>query len=381
MQFPAVKREAVKAAFRRHFFLGGALVLLALMAVAGSVKVALSAVMPGSEAASGGRTAFVSAAVATPRAFKDQIDALGSAKGRQSVSITSNQTELITRVRMRDGATVHAGDILVDLKAQEQQADVSQSQAALDVARSNYDRYNHLAQAGFLAPSAMDQYRSAYREAQANLAAARSRQSDRVVRAPFSGRIGLTDIAPGALINPGAVIATLDDVSVMRVDFDVPDRYLPALRVGAPIMARPDPYPDRTVSGRILLIDSRIDPTTHAIRARAEFPNPDGLLVPGMLMHVAIQTGERQALALPEAAVQADGDQSYVYVLTRRGDATIAVQTPVEVGLNDSGFVEITSGLSAGARVVGDGLDRISPNAPVRLAGAGAHRPSGAQHS
>src|SRR5262249_36645068 len=149
----------------------------------------------------------------------------------------------------------------------------------------------------------------------ANLQAAESRESDRVIRAPFAGRLGLTDIAPGALINPGATIVTLDDVSVMRVDFDVPDRFLPAIRVGSQIQARPDPYPDRLTTGHIALIDSRIDPNTHAIRARAEFPNPDGLLVPGMLMHVAIENGQRQAVAVPESAVQAQGDQSYVYAI------------------------------------------------------------------
>src|SRR6185312_8917383 len=97
----------------------------------------------------------------------------------------------------------------------------------------------------------------------------------------------------------------------------------------------------RVVSGRVADIDTRIDPTTHAIRARAEFANPDSSLVPGMLMHVLIENGTRQAVALPEAAVQSQSDQSFVYVIAHQGNRIIARQTPVTVGENENGFVEI----------------------------------------
>ncbi|HVY84548.1 MAG TPA: efflux RND transporter periplasmic adaptor subunit [Caulobacterales bacterium] len=353
--------------------MAGAIGLVALMVVAGGAKLAFSAVTGGANAAqgrgAGGRMTQVSAVAAEMRPFTDTIEALGVAKGRQSVDLTANTTELITRVRFHDGDMVRQGAVLVDLKAREEAADVSEARAAVDVARSTYDRYERLAQAGFLSPAAMDQYRANLQQAEASLAAAQSREQDRVIRAPFAGRLGLTDVAPGALVNPGAVIVTLDDVSVMRVDFDVPDRFLPVLHVGAPIKARPDPYPDRIAEGRIADVDSRIDPNTHAIRARAEFPNPDNLLIPGMLMHVAIENGERQSVAVPEAAVQAAGDQSFVYVIAHDGQRTIARQTPVQIGVNENGFVEIRSGLAEGARVVADGLDRVEPNAPIRVAG------------
>jgi membrane fusion protein (multidrug efflux system) len=321
--------------------------------------------------------------------FADRIDALGTAKGIQSVNLSANQTELVTSVHFADGAHVNRGDVLVQLKSTEEQADVSQQRAALAVAESNYNRYNTLAQSGFLAPAAMDQYRSALDQARANLAAAQSRQADRVIRAPFAGRLGLTDIAPGALISPGATIVTLDDVSTVRVDFSVPDRYLPVLHVGSAIQSRPDPYPTRVVAGHISDIDTRIDPNTHAIRARAEFANTDASLVPGMLMHVLIENGTRQAVALPEAAVQSQADQSFVYVIVHQGERTIARQTPVTVGDNEGGFIEIRDGLQPGVQVVADGLDRVEPDSPIRITGAhggahgaaGAHRGQGGAHA
>lgn len=366
--------DDVKVHTRRHFFLAGAIVLVALMLIAGVMRVAFPA-STASGGQRGGRVTQVTAVVATMRPFSDNIEALGSAKGIQSVNLSANNTEQVTSVHFNDGAFVHRGDILVQLKSTEEAANVTQARAAVDVAQSNYNRYNTLAQAGFLAPAAMDQYRSALEQARATLAAAQSRQADRVIRAPFAGRLGLTDIAPGALISPGATIVTLDDVSTVRVDFDVPDRYLPMLHLNGPIHARPDPYPARVVSGRISEIDTRIDPNTHAIRARAEFANADSSLVPGMLMHVLIENGQRQAVALPESAVQSQSDQSFVYVIAHQGERTIARQTPVTVGANENGFVEIREGLPVGAQVVLDGLDRIEPDAPVRIGPArtGAH--------
>lgn len=371
---PPKATDDVKAHTRRHFFFAGAVVLVALMLIAGAMRLAFPSNTSGGAQRGAGRQTQVTAVTASPRSFVDRIEALGAAKGIQSVNLSANNTEMVTSVRFRDGAFVHRGDVLVQLKSTEEAANVSQARAAVDVAQSNYNRYNTLAQAGFLAPAAMDQYRSALEQARANLAAAQSRQADRVIRAPFAGRLGLTDIAPGALISPGATIVTLDDVSTVRVDFDVPDRYLPALRVGAPIQARPDPYPNRVVSGRIADIDTRIDPNTHAIRARAEFANSDGALAPGMLMHVSIENGQRQAVALPESAVQSQADQSFVYVIARQGQRTIARQTPVTVGAHENGFVEIREGVLAGTQVVADGLDRVEPDAPVRLVAAHAGR-------
>lgn len=389
-QFLPENVQKWKVVARRHFFLTGAVALVAIMLVFGAFRLLLPSGTATPAQGAGPRATQVTPVVATPRPFVDRIEALGVAKGQQSVNLSANNTELVTAVHFQDGAMVRAGQVLVELKSTEERADVTNARAAVDVAQSNYNRYNTLAQAGFLAPAALDQYRAALRQAQASLAAANSRQQDRVIRAPFSGRLGMTDLAPGALISPGATIVTLDDTNTMRVDFDVPDRFLPALRVGSQIVARPDPYPNQTIQGRISLVDSRIDPTTHAIRARAEFTNPNGTLVPGMLIHIAIENGQRNAVAVPESAVQTEGDQTFVYVITPQGQKLIARQTEVDVGVSDGGFIEIKSGVTAGTRVVADGLSRVEPNATIRLAGAhqgqGGGQPAGqrngqAQHS
>lgn len=372
---------------RRHFFLIGAVAALALMLVLGGFRLIFPAASqdsggpPGAAAAQGpagkaggrpgggGMAAPVTPATATTRTFADRIEVLGVAKGRQSVTITSNATELVTRVRFRDGQYVAKGAILADLQASEEDASIITARAAATQADRQYRRWKTLADKGIVSPAAMEQYQAASEQAQANLLAAQSRRNDRVIRAPFSGVVGLSNIAPGTLINPGAVVATLDDLSVIRVDFDVPDRYLPVLRQGQGIVARPDALPGRSFAGRIAMLDTRVDERTRSIKARAEFANPAGELKPGMLIRVGIDQGQRQGVAAPEAAVQFVGDAANVFVIVHDGDRATAEQRPVTLGASDAGFVEIRSGLRVGESVVADGVSRLQPGQAVRLAG------------
>jgi membrane fusion protein (multidrug efflux system) len=362
---------------RRHFFLIVAVALLGLLVVGGALKFATAQPKgqggPGGGAA--GRAAAVSQVAVTNRPFIDRIEVLGVAKGRQSVTITSNTTELVTAVRFRDGQRVGQGQVLVELKAGEEDAGLIEAQARLSQAEREYARWKSLADQGIAPRATAEQYLSALETARAGVKAANARKLDRVIRAPFSGVVGLTDVAPGSLISPGAPIVSLDDVAVVRVDFEVPDRYLPVLREGAPIVARPDAYADDAFQGRIALLDSRIDTTTRAITARAEFPNPSGRIKPGMLMRVTISHGGRDALAVPEAAVQFEGDQAYVFVIAARGEGQAARKQAIDTGVTQDGFVEVRGGLKAGDRVVADGLNRIQDGQPLRVGGG---RPGGA---
>ncbi|MDP1737851.1 MAG: efflux RND transporter periplasmic adaptor subunit [Caulobacter sp.] len=363
---------------RRHFFLIVAAGFLVLMLIGGALKLATGEPKgKGGPGGPGGRAAAVSAATVALRPFIDRIEALGVAKGRESVTITSNTSELVTAVRFRDGQQVSKGQVLVELKSGEEDAGLIEAQARLAQAERDYNRWKSLADQGIAPKATAEQFRSALETARAGVEAARARKLDRVIRAPFAGVVGLTDVAPGALISPGAPIVTLDDLSLVRIDFDVPDRYLPVLFEGSLISARPDAWPNETYQGRIARLDSRIDAATRAITARAEFPNPGGRIKPGMLMRISVSHGAREGLAVPEAAVQFEGDQAFVFVITPRGDGFSARKQAVQTGVTEGGFVEITVGLRAGDRVVADGLNRIQNGQPVKVQGAGK-RPSAA---
>jgi membrane fusion protein (multidrug efflux system) len=369
---------------RRHFFLTGAIIVLVLMAAAGGWKLtfgkkegpggpghAMAAQKGGGGGPGGGHHGMggptpVSVAVVQPKVFVDSIDVIGVAKGRQSVTLTAATTQLVDRVRFSDGQSVSRGAVLVELKDTEQNAGLAQAQARLVQAERDYQRWKTLGQQGYAAKTAVDEKEATYLSAKADVEAARARQADRTIRAPFSGVVGLSDIAPGALINPGAPIVTLDDISSVRVDFNVPERYLPSLHEGQTIYAKVDAYPDEKIQGRIAKLDTRIDERTRAITARAEFPNPGHRLKPGMMLRISVARGQRQSLAIPETALSVQGDSAFVFVLDNQGGHTVAEQQPVRTGDRQDGMVEILDGLTAGQRLVADGLNKIQPGQPVR---------------
>lgn len=379
---------------RRHFFLIAAVLVLAVMVVVGGLKVlskaggdAGGAGGPGAMAQGkggpgggaggpGGRRGgggfggptMVSVAVVQPRVFEDTIEVLGVAKGRQSVTLTAAATQLVDRVRFADGQRVPRGAVLVELRDTEQNAGVAQAEARLVEAKRAYDRYKTLGDQGWTSKALVDQREAAWRSAQADVAAAKARQNDRIIRAPFAGVIGLSDVAPGALVNPGAPIVTLDDISVVRVDFQVPERYLAQLREGQTVLATADAFPGETITGRIAKLDTRVDERTRAITARAEFANGSGKLKPGMLMRVGVSRGQRNSASVPESAVSVQADNSFVYVLMEREGRTMAMQRPIVTGVRQQGFVEIVDGVRAGERLVADGLNKIQPGQPVRVA-------------
>jgi len=389
---------------RRHFFLVAALVVLAVMVVAGGFKVLTktsagagaggqAAMAQGAGGGGGpmgkggnrrgggfGGPTLVSMTTVQPRVFEETIEVLGVAKGRQSVTLTAATTQLVDRVLFKDGQRVARGAVLVELKSTEQDAGLAQSQARLLEAKRAYDRYKTLGEQGWTSKAQVEQYEAAWRSAQADVAAARARQGDRTIRAPFAGVVGLSDVAPGALVNPGAPIVTLDDISVVRVDFQVPERYLGQLREGQTLLATADAYPGETIAGRIAQLDTRVDERTRAITARAEFPNGAGKLKPGMLVRVGVSRGQRTNPSAPESAISVQGDGAFVFILHTRPagqgqggqGATMVEQRPIVTGLRQQGFVEITDGVKLGERIVADGLNKIQPGQPVRVGGPGA---------
>ncbi|AVQ04458.1 efflux RND transporter periplasmic adaptor subunit [Caulobacter segnis] len=342
------------------------------MLVVGGAKLAFGGKEKQGAGGGGGRATPVSQLVVGQRLFTDRIEVLGVAKGRQSVTITSNTAELITAVHFSDGQTVSRGQVLVELKADQENAGISEARARLAQAERDYQRWKTLADKGIAPRATAEQYLASLETARAVVGSAQAQKLDRVIRAPFSGKVGISDIAPGTLISPGTAIATLDDVSVIRVDFSIPDRYLTTLRIGLPIMARPDALPGEAFQGRIAQIDTRIDPATRAIKARAEFPNPEGRMRPGMLVKVAIDQGVRTSVAVPEAAVQFEGTQASVFLITQGPKGQIARRTNVATGLDQGGYVEIQSGLKVGDKIVADGLNRVQDGAPV---GGGQGKP------
>ncbi|MDB5456810.1 MAG: hemolysin secretion protein [Caulobacter sp.] len=367
---------------RRHFFLVAAVAALVLMLVVGGLKLAFGgkAEGPGGPGGRGPRATSVSQTVTAMKPFANRIEVLGVAKGRQSVTITSNTAEMITGVHFRDGQSVSRGQVLVELKDDQETAGIAQAQAQLSQAQRDYTRWKTLAEKGIAPRATAEQYLSAVETGKAALASAQAQRLDRVIRAPFAGRVGISDVAPGMLISPGTPIVSLDDVSLIRVDFSVPDRYLPVLREGLTLTASPDALPGESFIGHIAQIDTRIDAATRAVKARAEFPNPGGRLKPGMLVKVGIDQGLRQAVAVPESAIQFEGQQASVFLIAKGPKGgLVARRQIIQTGLTVGGQVEVLSGLKPGEKIVADGLNRIQDGASITTGERGKGGQAGGQ--
>ncbi|MBK1706201.1 efflux RND transporter periplasmic adaptor subunit [Halochromatium glycolicum] len=310
----------------------------------------------------------VIASIAELEPVADRVEALGTLRANESVTITANVTETVSVIHFDDGQRVQAGDLLVEMTSVEEHARLEEAQARLAEAEQQYRRVKSLAAAGSASASLLDERRRDLRTAEATLTAIESQLADRLVKAPFEGVVGLRDISLGALVEPGDVITTLDDDSVMKLDFAVPSLYLPSLAPGVAIEARAAALGDRLFDGAVASIDSRIDPVTRTVQVRARLPNPERTLRPGLLMRVELLRNPREALMIPEAAVMQRGDQhSVMRVAEGEGDERLAEQRPIEVGLRRPGEVEVTAGLSAGDLVITHGADKARPGQPVQV--------------
>lgn len=299
--------------------------------------------------------ATVTTTTLAARPWQDGIEALGTAQARESVAITAKSSDAIVRIAFDSGDRVQAGQLLADMNSRAQRADAAAAEAALRDATQQLVRARPLVDQKLLSRSEYDTLVANRDAAAANLQSKRASIADRVLVAPFPGVLGLRKVSPGALVAPGDVIATLDDDSTIKLDFTVPEASLSSLHPGQSLRASADAWPGTTFEGRVVDVDSRIDPDSRAVTVRAEIPNPDRKLRAGMLMRVSLLLPAREALALPEIAIQQQAEQSFAF----RVDGDKATQVPIKTGSRHDGLVEVVSGLKAGDRAVVDGIVKL----------------------
>jgi len=333
--------------------------------VLGAASDALATASP-ARAGQGGAPQVVAVPVAL-HSFDDSIQAIGTAQARESIVITPKVADTIRTLRFDSGDHVRQGQVLVEMSSVEQSADLDEARAGNEAAQQNLRRYQQLFNQGYASQANLDAVRAAADQAQAQVHAGGSRISDRTLRAPFSGVIGLRTASPGQYVQPGTQIATLDDTSQIKLDFDVSETHLASLASGVAIVARTSAFPSRVFNGVIAQVDSRVDPATRTVRVRAILDNGDATLRPGMLMTVEIRSNPRQAMAIPETALLDRADGSYVFRVAVKDGAPSAELVRVQVGQRSAGVAEVLSGLDNTDRVIVEGLQAVRPGQPVRV--------------
>ncbi|MGK0297622.1 MAG: membrane fusion protein (multidrug efflux system) [Gammaproteobacteria bacterium] len=298
------------------------------------------------------------------REIIDSIESIGTTLANESVSITSKITDTVSQVHFEDGDHVKSGQILLEMTNSEESALLAEAQANLDDARRQLNRQSDLDIKGLTAKSTIDEAKAREEAAQARFNAITARMNDRLIRAPFSGILGFREVSPGTLLTSNTVITTLDDISIIKLDFSVPEIYLGTIKQGFKIISQSDSWKDQTFDGVIDTISSRIDPITRAVMVRASINNDEELLRPGMLMIVKIVIDVRQALVIPESAFIQTGSESYVYIA---GDDGFAHRRVIKIGARKYGYVEVVDGLKSGESVITEGGFKLRDKAPYKL--------------
>lgn len=296
----------------------------------------------------------------------DRIEALGTLRANESVELTTAVTETVTSLHFDDGDRVEAGQVLVEMTSGEEHAQLEEARATVDEARRQYERIRSLRKTQTAAESLLDQRRREWETGRARLAAIESRLADRLVRAPFAGVVGLRNVSVGALVEPGDRIATLDDDSVMKLDFSVPALYLDILRPGLPVTASTRAWAGHHFEGNVKSIDSRVDPVTRTVVVRALLPNANHILRPGMLMQVELLHRRRDAIVIPEECLVPQGERQFVFVVDRTADNTVE-RREIRIGTRRPGEVEVVDGLAAGELVITDGTLKVRAGSKVTI--------------
>lgn len=298
------------------------------------------------------------------REFVDRIESLGTARANESVVVSAQVTETVSRVAFEDGAAVGKGDVLVELTSREESAQLREAQANYDESLRQYERAVELRRDGTVSQAQLDAQRTARDAAAARLAELRARLRDRLVRAPFAGVLGMRAVSPGTLVQPGDVITTLDDIDLIKVDFSVPERFLSVVQPGLVVEATTAAYPERRFEGVVRAIDTRIDPATRAVRIRADLPNADHALRPGMLLAVELSANARRSLSVPEESIVPLGEKNFLFVV---GEDERARRVELATGRRIGGEVEVLGGLEGSERVVVEGGSMLFPGSPVEV--------------
>jgi membrane fusion protein (multidrug efflux system) len=304
----------------------------------------------------------------------DEVTAVGSLLAEESVIIRPEIDGRIVGLHFQEGQAVTAGQRLVTIDSSEFEAQLAAIEADLRTEQQRFDRGQELFQQKFISKEALDVQRGAVERLKARVAEARARVAKTVIRAPFSGVVGLREVSPGAYVKAGDNIVRLENVASIKADFRIPEVFLSKVRSGQEIAVRLDAFPGEEFRGRIYAVQPVVDEQTRTVLMRARVPNKGLKLKPGMFVRVAVTMGTRpNAIIVPEQALWPQGQDNFVF---RVVDGKAAL-TKVQLGNREPGRVEISAGLSANDVVVTEGQIKLRDGAPVMVMGAPPAAPAG----
>lgn len=317
------------------------------------------------QAARGGhfRESIVTAALVSDEVLVDHVRAIGTGRARQSVMVAASIGGLVDAVHFRPNTMIEAGDPLVTLERAAEAITLERAEAEFEQARAVNQRYQDSRQrASTFSHAKIEEVETALAVAEAALKQARFEYERRVIRAPFSGRVGLDDIAIGQHLSAGAEIVRLDDISTLQVQFRVPETRAAAITVGTRIRAMSLASPGLIVEGQVTATDGHIDPETRTLRMRAEIPNADQALMAGATFTIDVPVEGSSMPVVPALAVQWSREGAHVWRILDDGSVE---RVPVTIARRDGDRVFVEADLNETMLVAVEGAQKLSVQSRV----------------
>ena len=315
--------------------------------------------------------ATVTVAAAQSEVIPNLLTAVGDLAAVHQVNVTSDVSGRITDILFTAGANVKAGSPLVQLFDGPDQGDLASFKAQATVAQLSLDRAKQLAARQFGPQATVDSAQAAYDQANAGIAKTQAIISQKLVRAPFDGELGVRHVEVGQFLTAGTQIVTLTDLSTLYANFTVTEKDSAALKVGQTVRILVDAYPGRNFEGKITTVEPQIATDTRNIRVQATLDNPDRILKPGMFTTTTVMLPDKPAVVtVPETAVDYTLYGDSVFLITEKKEddgksSLTAVRTFVRTGNRINGRAEIVSGLKPDDRVVAVGQLKLQSGSAV----------------
>lgn len=293
------------------------------------------------------------------------IEGIGTGFAKESVDITSNVTEKVVGVFFEDGQYVKKDDVLVQLNDSQYQAELVQAEVELQEQEREFVRISKLSESRTVSSKEYTVGQTAVAKAQTVIDIVQYQIDNRRIVAPFDGKLGMRNVGIGDLVSPGKLITTLDDISEIKVEFQVSEKYFYQIHNGLPVQLTSYAYPGSIFAGTITAVSPRLDSQTRMMTVRATINNESRKLAPGMLFVAHLNLGKYTAIMVPEKAIMSIGEMQYIFTYDEKTQSVKRIK--VALGMRSGGNVEIQKGLKQGMPIVIDGVLKLVDGCKVRL--------------
>ena len=311
----------------------------------------------------------VSVTKVTTSSWHPELPAIGLLRAEHGIEVSSEVQGTVTRINFKPGEIIETGDLLFQLRSDVEQAEVKQNKAALALAKLNLQRQELLYKGASTTKAILDEERATMVEANANLEKAKAALAYKTIRAPFSGMLGISYLAPGQFVSIGQSIVSLQAIDNLYADFSVPERFLSEIYIGQTAIVRPLADDKFSQQGQVTAIDAKVNEQTHNIRVQVKIKNIEHRLSPGIAVKVLLQQStQKNVVSIPDVAIDYSLSGDFVYVVSKNKQQQLeAVQRYIKVGETRDEIVAVSEGLKAGEQIVTAGQVKLHNHSLIKI--------------